>query len=349
MKRSVIVLRAARRRRLLDLARSTRDARLRTRILIVIHTAQGMSKRRIAHALGCDPRTVGRVRERFLTHGEAGLRDGRAGNGRPMADAGFDRQTRRVLRHTPRRFGHRRPSWTQRLLADTLARLTGVSVSVTTMGRVLRRIKARLGRPKPAPPGRRGWCQAAKKRRLTLIRRLVETAPPHEAVVWEDELDVDLNPRIGPDWMLRGTQRKVVTPGKNAKRYLAGGLDARTDRVAWVKGRRKDSGLFIALLKKLLRTYPDSEVIHVILDNYGIHFSRRTRAFVEAQGGRIRLHPLPPYCPDDNRIERRVWRETHRNVTYNHACETIDELTDQVEHYLRRRNRKVGAESREAI
>ena len=37
---------------------------------------------------------------------------------------------------------------------------------------------------------------------------------PAGAAVWEDEADVDLDPRIGPYWMLPGTQREVPTPGK---------------------------------------------------------------------------------------------------------------------------------------
>jgi hypothetical protein len=54
--------------------------------------------------------------------------------------------------------------------------------------------------------------------------------------VWEDEADIDLNPRIGFDCMLSGTQRRVITPGRNVKRYLAGAMDAVTDRVVCVKG-----------------------------------------------------------------------------------------------------------------
>lgn len=34
------------------------------------------------------------------------------------------------------------------------------------------------------------------------------------------------------EWMLRGHQRRVVTPGKNQKFYLAGALDVRTGRLA---------------------------------------------------------------------------------------------------------------------
>ena len=65
-------------------------------------------------------------------------------------------------------------------------------------------------------------------------------------------------------------------------------------------------------------------------------------------GARIRPHFLPPYCPDDNRIERRVWREMHANVTTNHEHRTIQDLMDAVTQWLKGRNRGVS-ESREAI
>ncbi len=44
-----------------------------------------------------------------------------------------------------------------------------------------------------------------------MIHALIDTLPKSEAAVWEDEADLDLNPRIGPDWMLPGTQRRVMT------------------------------------------------------------------------------------------------------------------------------------------
>ena len=87
------------------------------------------------------------------------------------------------------------------------------------------------------------------------------------------------------------------------------------------------------MLKKLSKTYATARRIHVILDNYSIHSSRQTRAFVESLGGRIVLHFLPPYCPNENRIER-LWQDLHANVTRNHCCETIDELMDEVDWYL---------------
>ena len=108
----------------------------------------------------------------------------------------------------------------------------------------------------------------------------------------------------------------------------------------WVKSKRKNSGLFIEMLKKLSKTYADKKVIHVILDNFAIHSSRQTRLWLAEFGHKFRLHFLPPYCPDDNRIERKLWREMHANVTVNHRCETIEQLMTEVVHYLMSHNRQ---------
>jgi IS1 family transposase len=155
-----------------------------------------------------------------------------------------------------------------------------------------------------------------------------------------------LNPKIGPDYMLKGQQKRVLTPGQNVKRYLAGALDVRTGRIVWVEAHRKRRALFIELLEKLVEIYRDKRRIHVVLDNYCIHTSQITQKAVEGFGGRIVLHFLPPYCPDDNKIERRVWRELHANVTRNHRCGTMEELMVQVRGYLRRRNVRAAAQQR---
>ena len=188
----------------------------------------------------------------------------------------------------------------------------------------------------------------AWERLLHSIRNaVIGTLPENHAAVWEDEADIDLNPRIGFDWMLPGRQRRVMTPGKNVKRHLAGAMDAKTDKVMWVRGERKNSRLFIDLLKKLLSTYANKRMIHVILDNYTIHTSRQTRLWLSEFGHKFRLHFLPPYCPDDNRIERKVWREMHANVTVNHRCEDIDELMAEAVYYLMSHNRRAQSGVRE--
>ncbi len=342
-----IVLHPSKRARFERVARSCGDAALRTRYMIVVHSSKGWARHKIAEALGCHVSTVDRVRARFLQRGETGLIDQREDNGDRKADEEYQQVLLQVLEGAPRDHGHRRPTWTQRLLIQTMERYTGVTISRSTMSRLLKRLGVRHGRPKPTVGC--PWSERARKQRLVMIRRLIETLPRNHVAVWEDEVDIDLNPRIGPDWMLPGSQRCVVTPGKNVKRYLAGAMDAQTDRITWIKGARKNSLLFIKLLEKLDRQHADKSRIHVILDNYVIHSSKQTQAWLREHESRFRLHFLPPYCPDDNRIERKAWRELHANVTYNHTCEDIDDLVAEAGSYLRRHNRRMNAELRKAI
>ena len=145
--------------------------------------------------------------------------------------------------------------------------------------------------------------------------------------------------KIGLDWMPYGFQRKVLTPGQNQKRYIAGALHANTGKLTWVAGDRKNSDLFCQLLWRLAAEHRDARRIHIILDNYIIHSSRLTQRCVAEFGGRIVLHFLPPYCPDANRIER-VWLDLHANVTRNHRRSNMTALMTDVADFLRAYNRR---------
>jgi hypothetical protein len=138
-------------------------------------------------------------------------------------------------------------------------------------------------------------------------RRVCHNEPPHDrkgvgasedannSGEWST-VGIHLNPKIGRDWMLRGHQRRIVTPGKNEKFYLAGAraLDVRTGRLHTTGAARKNAELFCQLLWLLASRYRHAERIHLIVDNYDIHKARRTRKVLAALGGRIVLHFLSP-------------------------------------------------------
>ena len=93
------------------------------------------------------------------------------------------------------------------------------------------------------------WAKPCKDRRLRALRALARNPAPGAVVLYADEVDIHLNPKIGLDWMNRGQQKEVVTPGQNEKRYLAGALNAATGALTCVEGTRKNSSLFVALIK----------------------------------------------------------------------------------------------------
>jgi transposase len=320
-------------RRLRRQMQKTRDAAFRTRVQIVLLYEGGRGAQRIAASLGCVPATAVRVAQRFLEQGEDGLLDARRGNGQLKVDDDLRQALAELVAGSAKDHGWSRPTWTREALAATLRQRTGVRLSVTTVARMLHDLGARWGMARPivvCP-----WSKARKARRLRAIKKILTHRRSDEVAYFEDEVDIHLNPRIGRDWTLRGQQKIVVTPGQNRKRYLAGALAVNGRDLLFVRSERKNSDLFLALLKKLHRHHPRSRRIHLVLDNYGIHFSRRVRAYLMKQGAQFRLHFLPPYSPEHNDIER-LWREVHANVTRNHRCKTIDALMHQVSWHLRR-------------
>ena len=330
--RIIIKLASKQRKKFKLTARRTKDALTRVRSSIILKYAQGKGSTTIARELECSHSTPHRVGQRFLEWGEAGLVDGRCENGTTKADEICYAVLIDLVAASPQDYGWARTTWTLELLSLGLEAITDTKVGRTTMSRMLKRLRARKGRPKPVVGC--PWPTRKRRQHLRQIEELAKKPPPDEVVLYEDEVDIHLNPKIGSDWMLRGQQKIVVTPGKNEKHYVAGAWNTQTRSVHYVVGPSKRSFLFVCLLRYLAYDcYPDAKRIHVIVDNYSIHHSQITQTALKEFAGRVELHFLPPYCPDDNPIEH-LWKQLHENVTRNHRCEIMDELMDEVHGFL---------------
>lgn len=328
-------LRFADKQKLLKHLKYCWDAKVKQRYLIMVNLISGRPPTVVSDILQVARCTVYRVAKRFRFLGEAGLLDHREDNGQTKLGESYLAALYEVVKSNPQEHGWKRPTWTREMLVETMRQKTGVRIHPATMSRALKSIRARRGNPRPVVccP----WSKQARTRRINAIGKMVKNLPAAHVAVYEDEVDIHLNPKIGLDWMVCGQQKKVVTPGQNVKRYMAGAMDAATGRLVWVEGERKTSALFIRLLQKLLECYGDNTVIHIILDNYRIHTSKITKQAIEQFNGKIVLHFLPPYCPNENKIER-LWQDLHANVTRNHRCENMEELIKNIRGWLRHRN-----------
>jgi transposase len=243
----------------------------------------------------------------------------------PAADAvpaWLARVARWLATTTPADFGYFRTRWSCETLAEVLAWEAGVSKSGEAVRRGLHRLGYVWRRPRPVV----GPVDPEYGPKLGAIRRLLAGLPADETAVFEDEVDVHLNPKIGSCWMPRGRQAEVPTPGNNEKRHLAGSLVWRTGTlIVSPAGRRRNTELFVAHLDHLRRRMRTYRKVHVICDNAAFHGSRRVREFLAEWGHRIELHYLPKYAPETNPIER-VWWQLHETLTRNHRCSSIDEL-----------------------
>ena len=225
---------------------------------------------------------------------------------------------------TPRDFGFLRSRWSCAALRETLAWQTGIRLS----GETIRRGLARLGwvwrRPRPVV----GPTDPQYDQKIQAIRDLLAALPENETALFQDEVDVHLNPKIGSCWMQRGHQAEVVTPGNNEKRHVAGSLHWRTGTLfVSPPGKRRNTELFLKHLDDLRRSLRSYRKIHVICDNAAFHQSRAVKQYLTRWLNLIEIHFLPKYAPESNPVER-VWWHFHETITRNHRCQSLQELLD---------------------
>jgi transposase len=319
----------AARRDLLDLyRRSTEpDVRLRSHVLLLLDAGHPWAT--IQAVLFCSASTISRWKRRYETDGADAVYGRPRGRRRTGVHLWASLVVRWVLTYSPTDFRFARSRWSCEAVAVVLREDYRVAVGRETVRRWLRDAGLVWRRPRPAirptDPGR-----AAK---LRALRALLHGLPANETAVFMDEVDINLNPKVGCQWAERGDQAAVETPGTNQKRYLAGSIHWRTGRVVLTEGRPKEgrgAALFCRHLDDLRRAFRQYTVIHVICDNAGTHkpdTSKAVRAYLEEWGHRVVLHYLPTYAPDTNPIER-VWWRLHEAVTRNHRCRTMDDLLD---------------------
>ena len=126
-----------------------------------------------------------------------------------------------------------------------------------------------------------------------------------------------------------------MTPGKNAKHYLAGALNLVTGEIIYGLGPRKTNALFRDLLTQLDRAYPAPRVtrIYVVVDNYCIHKAKAVEQWL-ASHPRMAMLWWPTYCPQAHPIER-VCGDVHDQCTRHHKRKRLGDVVHDVERHLR--------------
>jgi transposase len=235
-----------------------------------------------------------------------------------------------LLKKAPSLYGWSRTRWSCASLAETLWQRRGWRMSAETVRRWLHALGWSWKRAKLVAKDN----DPERVSKLAHIRLLWETLRPRQVLLFADELDIHLLPKTGYQWMKKGTQVEVMTPGKNEKRYLAGAWDVRTGQMHCRVWASKTNGLFRDLLETLAAAYPARcfDRIYVVVDNYKIHKAQAVDRWL-AVHPRFELVFLPTYCPRASPIER-IFGDVHDRVTRNHKRKRIRDLVSDVTRYL---------------
>jgi transposase len=296
---------------------------------VLLLCAAGRTPTEIAAFLFCSRTSVYRIVNAYQTQWRTARCD------QPLPPLGgltpsVRRSLGALLKRVPAVYGWCRTRWSCATLAAQLHLQRGIVVSASTMRRWLPTLgwvwkRAQLVARDDDP-------QRVEK--LARIRYVLETLGKRAVVLFADELDIHLLPKVGYQWMLQGTTVKLVTPGQNQKHYLAGALEPKSGRLVYCTGSRKTNVLFRTLLDRVEGLYPPAQFakVYVVADNYGIHKAKAVERWL-ATHPRFEVLFLPTYCPQANPIER-VFGDVHDQCTRNHQRTRLEALVRDVERHL---------------
>src|SRR5712691_10095081 len=298
---------------------------------ILLLCAAGRSPTEIAAFLFCSRSSVYRIVRAYRT-GSLGIRVDEAGQLSIAVQTSvlmpwLTRSLGAILKGAPRAYGWCRTRWSCATLAATLQAKHGIEVSAETVRRWLHEM---------------GWVWKRAKlvakdddphriERLARIRFQSEHLQAHEMMVFADELDIHLLPKVGAAWMPQGTQAEVMTPGKHEQHSRAGALHRTTGKVLYCLGPRKNNGLFRDLFTLLDTTYPARQMtrLSVVAENSCMHKAQAVEQWF-ASHPRFALLWLPTYCPRANPIER-AFGDVHDKCTRNHQRKRLRAVVQDVE------------------
>jgi transposase len=312
---------------LAELRHARRGCVLTVHVLLLC--AAGRTPTEIATSLFCSRTSVYRIVHAYHSQW------GNAPLDQPLPPrAGVTPSVRRsllaLLKRVPAVYGWCRTRWSCATLAAQLHLQRGIVVSASTMRRWLQALGG-------------GWKRAQlvardddpqRIEKLARIRHVLETLGKRAVVLFADELDIHLLPKVGYQWMPKSETVKLVTPGQNQKYYRAGALEPRTGQLVYCTSPRKTNTLFRALLDRLEWRSPPTRFtkVYVVVDNYGIHKAKAVERWLAAHP-RFELLFLPTYCPQAKPIER-AFGDVQDKCTRNPQRKRLEELLWAVEQHL---------------
>jgi putative transposase len=204
--------------------------RARYGYLLALHLllgAAGRTPSEIAAVLFCSRSSVYRVVKAYragtLTFDDSTT--DQAGQARlGVLTPSLQRSLGAILKTVSHACGWCRTRWSCATLAVELRAHRGVQVAAETVRRWLHELGWVWQRAKLAAKDD----DSRRAEKLARIRSVFEHFSAQAVLFFADELDINLLPKVGYQWMPQGEQVEILTPGTNEIRYLAGALDMRT-------------------------------------------------------------------------------------------------------------------------
>jgi len=217
--------------------------------------------------------------------------------------------------------------WTREMVATLIQDRFTIKLSAASVGRLL----AQLGITCQKPLHR------AMERDEALVQRWLKTEYPKiknmartqgADIYFGDAAHMRSDHHAGRTWGKKGETPIVETTGARHGLSLISAITSKGKMRFMIKEKGGvNAGVFIEFLKRLMvgATRP----IYLIVDRGPAHRAKKTKAFVETLGGKLKLFFLPPYSPDRNPDEL-VWKHLKADTVGRMVTTSKDDFKKKV-------------------
>lgn len=265
----------------------------------------------VAQQFGVSVRAVFKWMAAFAEGGQNALQ-AKEGAGRPPKVTPEQMQwiANTVRDQTPDQFRFEFGLWTLRLIGQLIEREFGMTLTLPTLGKVMRQLGFTAQRP----------LYRAYEQDAVLVQRWHrEDYPALKArakklgalIYFADEAGMRLDHHAGTTWAPRGRTPVVRVTGQRKSIQMLSAIATDGQLHFMLHEGTVNAEVFCSFLRQLM--LGAKKPILLVVDGHSIHRAGIVGEYVKSTNGKLELHFLPPYSPQLNPDEQ-VWKNVKERV-----------------------------------
>jgi transposase len=277
-----------------------KDAKVLTRVRIILLADKGKIYKDIADFYFIDPTTVGRTVDEYVNEDQK-LTPQSPGSRSKLTEEQTTELTEHLIEPT---------SPTTEEICEPVKEEYQVSYHPHSRTRWLREPNFSYKKPDPVPAKADPEAQA---RFLEAYKKFMAEKPADEPVLWVDGVHPTMETKIRYGWIKKGTKKPIATTASRTRVNELGALELAILKLVLRPFETINEDSVVSFFERVRQEW-GAPKIHIFLDKDGYFRTEKVRKAVERLN--IELHFLPTYSPNLNAIET-LWKVQNKYVRNN--------------------------------